>query len=87
MPSRASPLPQGLKLLTTFAGSINFCGSGLARDDLIQGADQSQIASHSEAGNVLGAVGISGDLSDVDEQCAITAIEGLGLQADAGVAA
>ena len=42
-----------------------------------------------QAGNVLGAVGISGDLSDVDEQCAITAIEGLGLglQADAGVAA
>ena len=42
-----------------------------------------------QAGNVLGAVGISGDLSDVDEQCAITAIEGLGLglQADAGVVA
>ena len=40
-------------------------------------------------GNVLGAVGISGDLSDVDEQCAINAIEalGLGLVADAGVAA
>ncbi|KAB0483144.1 heme-binding protein [Pseudomonas sp. SWRI74] len=39
------------------------------------------------AGNVLGAVGISGDLSDVDEQCAITAIEALGLRADAGVVA
>ena len=38
-------------------------------------------------GNVLGAVGISGDLSDVDEQCAINAIEALGLVADAGVAA
>ena len=38
-------------------------------------------------GNVLGAVGISGDLSDVDEQCAISAIEALGLRADAGVAA
>jgi len=37
--------------------------------------------------NVLGAVGISGDLSDVDEQCAINAIEALGLVADAGVAA
>ena len=38
-------------------------------------------------GNVLGAVGISGDLSDVDEQCAITAIEAAGLRADAGVTA
>ena len=38
-------------------------------------------------GNVLGAVGISGDLSDVDEQCAINAIEALGLRADAGVVA
>lgn len=38
-------------------------------------------------GGVLGAVGISGDLSDVDEQCAIQAIEALGLRADAGVSA
>ncbi|WP_030131739.1 heme-binding protein [Pseudomonas sp. QTF5] len=38
-------------------------------------------------GNVLGAVGISGDLSDVDEQCAITAVEAQGLRADAGVTA
>ncbi|MGE8144692.1 GlcG/HbpS family heme-binding protein [Pseudomonas frederiksbergensis] len=38
-------------------------------------------------GNVLGAVGISGDISDVDEQCAIRAIEELGLRADAGVSA
>ncbi|MGF6487213.1 GlcG/HbpS family heme-binding protein [Pseudomonas frederiksbergensis] len=36
-------------------------------------------------GSVLGAVGISGDLSDVDEQCAISAIEAQGLRADAGV--
>ncbi|WP_338514508.1 heme-binding protein [Pseudomonas poae] len=38
-----------------------------------------------EAGAVLGAIGISGDTSDIDERCAITAIEGLGLLADAGV--
>jgi uncharacterized protein GlcG (DUF336 family) len=38
-------------------------------------------------GSVLGAVGISGDLSDVDEQCAIRAIETQGLRADAGVTA
>ncbi|WP_411389490.1 GlcG/HbpS family heme-binding protein [Pseudomonas sp. MPB23] len=40
-----------------------------------------------QQGVVLGAVGISGDMSDVDEQCAITAIEGVGLWADAGVSA
>jgi uncharacterized protein GlcG (DUF336 family) len=38
-------------------------------------------------GKVLGAVGISGDTSDIDEQCAISAIEEAGLTADAGVAA
>ena len=38
-------------------------------------------------GKVLGAVGISGDTSDIDEQCAISAIEEVGLLADAGVAA
>ena len=40
-----------------------------------------------QAGVVLGAIGISGDTSDIDEQCAISAIEGLGLLADAGVTA
>jgi len=38
------------------------------------------------AGHVIGAIGISGDTSDIDEQCAISAIETLGLRADAGVA-
>lgn len=38
-----------------------------------------------QTGKVLGAMGISGDTSDIDEQCAISAIEALGLQADAGV--
>lgn len=36
-------------------------------------------------GAVIGAIGISGDTSDIDEQCAISAIEALGLVADAGV--
>ena len=40
-----------------------------------------------QAGNVLGAIGISGDLSDFDEQVAIKAVEALDLRADAGVAA
>ncbi|MCF4995192.1 heme-binding protein [Pseudomonas syringae] len=40
-----------------------------------------------QAGEVLGAIGISGDLSDVDEQVAIKAVEALDLKADAGVTA
>ena len=40
-----------------------------------------------QSGAVLGAIGISGDTSDIDEQCAISAIEEAGLTADAGVAA
>ena len=36
-----------------------------------------------QAGRVLGAVGITGDTSDIDEQCAISAIEAEGLCADA----
>jgi uncharacterized protein GlcG (DUF336 family) len=36
---------------------------------------------------VQGAIGISGDLSDIDEQVAIKAVEALDLRADAGVAA
>ena len=37
-----------------------------------------------EQGEVIGAVGITGDTSDIDEQCAISALESLGLKADAG---
>jgi len=40
-----------------------------------------------ESGQVVGAIGISGDTSDIDEQCAISAVEALGLRADAGVVA
>ena len=38
-----------------------------------------------EAGQVIGAIGISGDTSDIDEQCAISGVEALGLRADGGV--
>jgi uncharacterized protein GlcG (DUF336 family) len=38
------------------------------------------------AGLLVGAVGISGDTSDLDEQCAIRAVEAQGLTADAGIA-
>ncbi len=38
------------------------------------------------AGDVIGAVGISGDTSDRDELCAIAGIEAAGLKADPGAA-
>ena len=36
------------------------------------------------AGQVLGAIGVSGDTSDNDERCALLAIEALGLLGDSG---
>ncbi len=36
------------------------------------------------AGEILGAVGVTGDVSDRDEACAIAGIEAVGLVADAG---
>jgi len=38
----------------------------------------------SQAGEVLGAVGISGDTSDKDEACAVAGIEAAGLKAVTG---
>lgn len=40
-----------------------------------------------EQGDVIGAVGISGDLPDNDEACAVHGIEQAGLHADTGAAA
>jgi uncharacterized protein GlcG (DUF336 family) len=37
------------------------------------------------AGDVIGAVGISGDAADNDEKCAIAGINAAGLKADPGV--
>ncbi|MCG4455726.1 MULTISPECIES: heme-binding protein [unclassified Pseudomonas] len=39
-----------------------------------------------EQGEVIGAIGITGDTSDIDEQCAIGAVQAVGLKADAGAA-
>jgi uncharacterized protein GlcG (DUF336 family) len=36
------------------------------------------------SGDIIGAVGISGDTSDNDEICAVTGIEAAGLKADTG---
>ena len=35
--------------------------------------------------SIIGAVGISGDTSDIDEECAVAGIEAAGLTADTGV--
>lgn len=40
-----------------------------------------------DAGAIIGAVGVSGDVSDPDEQCAVEGIEAAGLTADTGQAA
>ncbi len=37
-----------------------------------------------EDGRIVGAVGVSGDLADVDEDCALEAISGSGFVGDAG---
>ena len=37
-----------------------------------------------EVGEVIGAVGVSGDSSDADEQCAVAGIEAAGFTADTG---
>lgn len=39
------------------------------------------------AQSIIGAVGISGDTSDIDEECAVAGIEAAGLTADTGVSA
>jgi uncharacterized protein GlcG (DUF336 family) len=36
------------------------------------------------AGDIIGAVGVSGDTSDKDEACALAGIEAAGLKADPG---
>jgi len=38
----------------------------------------------STTGELLGAVGITGDISDNDERCAVVGIEAIGLKADTG---
>ena len=39
-----------------------------------------------EDNTIIGAVGISGDTSDIDETCAVAGIEAAGLQTDTGAA-
>ena len=62
-----------------FIGAVN----SLAQGSLVPAPGGVLI--RDEQGQVIGAVGITGDTSDIDEQCAVSALESLGLQADAGV--
>ena len=68
---RAAQTPQFFTMLAAASGGriVTNPGGVLVRDT---------------AGNVIGAVGISGDTSDKDEVCAIAGIEAAGLKADPG---
>jgi uncharacterized protein GlcG (DUF336 family) len=68
---RAAQTPQFFTMLAAASGGriVTNPGGVLVRD---------------AGGNVIGAVGISGDTSDKDEVCAIAGIEAAGLKADPG---
>lgn len=61
-----------------FIGALN----NLADGKLVPAAGGVLI--RDERGAVIGAIGITGDTSDIDEQCAIGAVQAAGLKADAG---
>ncbi|SEG50830.1 GlcG/HbpS family heme-binding protein [Marinobacterium lutimaris] len=75
-PSRL--LGQDAQERPAFISAINTLAQGnivpVAGGVLVRNADN----------EIVGAVGITGDLSDVDEQCAIAGIQAAGLVADAG---
>jgi len=68
---RAAATPQFFTMLAAASGGRMICNPGgiLIRDS---------------AGDVIGAVGISGDTADNDEICGIAGIEAAGLKADPG---
>lgn len=68
---RAAHVPHFFAALTTVLpkGILPVPGGVLIRD---------------ETGEILGAIGVSGDTSDNDEICAVAAIEAAGLKADTG---
>jgi uncharacterized protein GlcG (DUF336 family) len=68
---RAARAPQFFTALTELAGGRMVAVAGGV---LIRG----------EAGDIVGAVGISGDLSEKDEDCAVSGIAAAGLVADTG---
>jgi uncharacterized protein GlcG (DUF336 family) len=68
---RAERMPAFFGALSDLAGGnmVPVPGGVLIRDD---------------AGDIVGAIGISGDTSDNDEHCALAAVAAVGLVADAG---
>jgi uncharacterized protein GlcG (DUF336 family) len=68
---RATKMPVFITALTTISGGrlVPVPGGVLVKD---------------AGGNTLGAVGISGDVSDKDEACAVAGIEAAGLKAQIG---
>jgi uncharacterized protein GlcG (DUF336 family) len=68
---RAAQTPQFFTMLAAASGGRMVCNPGGV---LIKNA----------AGDVIGAVGISGDTSDKDEACAIAGVAAAGLTADPG---
>jgi uncharacterized protein GlcG (DUF336 family) len=68
---RAAQTPQFFTMLAAASGGRMVCNPGGV---LIKNA----------AGDVIGAVGISGDTSDKDEACAIAGVAAAGLAADPG---
>jgi uncharacterized protein GlcG (DUF336 family) len=68
---RAAKTPQFFNMLAAASGGRMVCNPGgvLIKDG---------------AGNIIGACGISGDVSDKDEMCALAGIEAAGLKADPG---
>ena len=69
--SRAAKTPQFFTMLAAASGGriVTNPGGVLIRDG---------------AGNIVGACGVSGDVSDKDEMCAIAGIAAAGLKADPG---
>ncbi len=69
--SRAAKTPQFFTMLAAASGGriVTNPGGVLIRDG---------------ASNIVGACGVSGDVSDKDEMCAVAGIEAAGLKADPG---
>jgi uncharacterized protein GlcG (DUF336 family) len=69
--SRAAKTPQFFTMLASASGGriVTNPGGVLIRD---------------AAGTTVGACGVSGDVSDKDEMCAVAGIEAAGLKADPG---
>jgi uncharacterized protein GlcG (DUF336 family) len=69
--ARASKTPQFFNMLAAASGGRMVTNPG-------------GVLIRNPSGDIIGAVGISGDTSDKDESCAIAGIEAAGLKADPG---